>query len=76
VAKSVKENNNHSLKNNGWASQKEAIRLARSKIVLNTENGIFYNSCKSAALAHGINYSTLISQLNGGNRNRTSLIYV
>lgn len=48
----------------------------RSKIVMNTENGIFYDSAKEAAYALGINSGTLRCYLSGHNRNKTNLIYV
>jgi hypothetical protein len=47
-----------------------------SKIVLNTQTGIYYDCAKEAAKAHQYKYSTLKSYLNGGNHNKTSLIYV
>lgn len=46
-----------------------------SKMVLNTDTGIFYNSVKEAAFTHGINRGTLKARLNGGCINKTSLIY-
>lgn len=46
------------------------------KIVLNTNNGIFYDSVKEAAEINNINYNTLHSYLNGVNKNKTSLILV
>lgn len=46
-----------------------------SKLVLNTQTGIFYDSLKDASIAHGIKYSTLANQLNGNKQNKTNLIY-
>ena len=46
------------------------------KLILNTENGIFYISSKEASFAYSIKRSTLVAMLRGQNRNRTSLIYV
>ena len=47
-----------------------------AKIVLDTQTGIFYESCKEAALAYDIKHSTLKSMLNGSNKNKTNLIYI
>lgn len=47
-----------------------------AKIVLNTQNGIYYKSCKDAAYIYGYKHSTLKSMLNGTNKNKTSLIYI
>ena len=46
-----------------------------ARLVLNLETGIFYDYIGAAAEAHNINRSTLTGQLNGTNRNKTSLIY-
>jgi hypothetical protein len=46
-----------------------------AKNVLNTENGIFYMSCKEASVIYGYKHTTLKSMLNGTNKNKTSLIY-
>lgn len=48
----------------------------RCKIVLNTENGIFYDSAKEASIVFGYKKPTLIGMLNGSAKNKTSLIYV
>lgn len=56
----------------------EASRTAKekfSKIVLDTQTGIFYNSAREAAIAKGINSNTLHGRLNGHKVNNTSLIY-
>jgi hypothetical protein len=55
--------------------QKNLMIELRSKLVLDTLTGIFYNSCKDAAIAKGIKYFTLAGKLNGNNPNNTSLIY-
>lgn len=47
-----------------------------SKLVLNTETGIYYTSCKDAALCTGINISSLRVMLSGHCKNRTQLAYV
>ena len=56
----------------------EASRTAKekfSKIVLDTQTGVFYNSAREAAMAKGINSNTLHGRLNGSKINNTSLIY-
>lgn len=47
------------------------------KLVLNTETGIYYDSCKRASdsISH-IKYSTLKNKINGCKKNNTSFIYV
>jgi group I intron endonuclease len=57
----------------------EKMRIKpNSKIILNLENGIFYESIKEASNTYGINYSTLKDKLNNrrGIRNNTNLIIV
>lgn len=49
---------------------------SNSKLVLNLENGVFFNSCKEASFTHNIKHSTLKSKLNGTNKNNTNLMYV
>ncbi len=46
-----------------------------SKLVLDTQTGIFYECLKEAAVAKNINYNTLASRLNGRYPNTTSLIF-
>jgi group I intron endonuclease len=46
-----------------------------SKIVIDLENGIFYNSAKEASIYKCIPHSTLRSRLNGGLKNITLLRY-
>lgn len=46
-----------------------------SKLVLNLETGIFYNSAKEASSVYGYKYTTLKSQLNGTVTNRSNMIY-
>ncbi len=47
-----------------------------SRLVLDTETGIYYSSGREAADAIGIKYSRLRDYLVGRTRNKTSLIYV
>jgi len=49
---------------------------ANTRLVLNVETGIFYNTCTEAAIAHNIKYSYLSPMLNGSFKNKTNLIYV
>lgn len=47
----------------------------RSKILINEQNGIFYDTMKEASEAYQIIYSTLRSKLNGKGKNDTYLRY-
>lgn len=47
-----------------------------SKIVLDSETGIFYGCIREAAEAKSIKYSTLKGKLNGNDKNNTALILV
>lgn len=59
-----------------WNKGKKGVNgLGLAKIVVNLENGIFYESCKEAAQTYGFVHSTLKSKLNGNNKNNTSLVY-
>jgi hypothetical protein len=59
-----------------WNVGKKGVNgISNAKIVLNLENGIFYNSCKEASLIYDIKHSTLKSKLNGRMKNNTLLIY-
>jgi hypothetical protein len=48
----------------------------KSRIVINVENGIFYNTAVEAAKSIGINYRTLINMLQNVSPNKTNLRYV
>jgi len=52
------------------------IGKSKSKVVLNIETGIYYDSCKDAANCYNINYHTLMGKLNGNKFNNTVLIYI
>ena len=68
----VSENINHSWK----SGLSENIRIKNSKVVLDTQIGIFYESAKEASKSYKFAYSTLRAMLNGGLKNNTSLVYV
>jgi hypothetical protein len=55
--------------------QKKLYIELYSKIVLDTQTGVFYNSAKEAARLLGINKKTLYGYLSGFRKNKTSLIY-
>lgn len=46
-----------------------------SRLVINLETGIFYDTCKDACKAHNIKYSTLAGKLNGSDKNNTLIRY-
>lgn len=54
---------------------KKCLIERQNKIVLDTSNGIFYNSAKEAASIINMNASTLMSYLRGERKNKTNLIY-
>jgi|ERR1051325_898986 hypothetical protein len=47
-----------------------------AKITLDLQTGIFYDSGTKAAVAKGMNPRTLLAQLNGQNKNKSSIIFV
>jgi hypothetical protein len=53
-----------------------AVAEFHSKIVLDTQNGIYYKNAKEAAEFLNIKYSTLKCWLNGSRKNTSNLIYV
>jgi len=73
-----KENVNHAIKNGliDIEKQKKITSKVRSKPMLNTDNGIFFNSLKDAAFSLGIHSVTLIDRLKGKSKIKTNLIYV
>ena len=50
--------------------------IHNSRIVLNTESGVFYNSMTDAAKAIGMSHQSLSEMLSGKRRNKTSLRYI
>jgi hypothetical protein len=71
--------------NNFWFGKKgdmcplfgrKGINHPNSKIVLNTQTGIFYECVREAAESIGMKYQTLRNKLCGFRFNNTSLIYV
>lgn len=47
-----------------------------SKLVIDFNTGIFYESAKEASVAINFKHTTLKSQLNGTNKNKTSMMYI
>jgi len=65
----------HSAEVNLTKGKKRELHI-KARIVLNIENGIFYDCIKDASEYLCINYSTLRSNLNGSNnKNNSSIIY-
>ena len=59
-----------------WNKGKKGVNgIGNAKLVINLENGIFYESCKEAASIYNKKHSTLKSKLNGCNSNNSSFIY-
>jgi hypothetical protein len=59
-----------------WNLGKRGVNgMGKAKIVLNLDNGIFYDSCKEASLLYGLPHSTLKCKLNGSMKNNTNFIY-
>jgi len=54
----------------------EESKLKKSKLVLDTQTGIFYNSVKEVSILFEIPYSTIKKNLNGTNKNNTSFLIV
>ena len=64
----------HSLKKVSRENIKE-LTLINSKIVLDTQTGIFYQSANEASRLLNLNRRTLCAYLSGKLKNKTSLIY-
>ena len=84
----IKDDNN--VINLEWATQKENNRHARntglnvnklgkdnklSKIVLDTQTGVFYECVREVSELYNIPYSTMRSKLYGNTKNNTPFIY-
>lgn len=54
---------------------KMSINSKSAKVVLDIQNGVFYNSAKEVSKLYGINHNTLICKLTGKNKNNTNFIY-
>ena len=66
------DNQKHAYKNGLKIASRKTIN---NKIVINIENGVYYNSIKEAALVYGLGKSNLAQMLRGQVRNKTNLIY-
>lgn len=63
-------------KHNKDTKEKMKNNNAKSKLVLDMETGIFYNSALEAATAKCISYSSLRAWLNGTTKNKSKLKYI
>ena len=63
------------LKDNFVKNFVNKSRLSNSRLVLDLESGIFFDSVVEAANSKSINQNTLIGYLGGFRKNKTSLIY-
>lgn len=65
-----------------WVSQQSNLKhaldtgLKFTRMCIDTQTGIYYNSLKEAAFAVGVNYRTLSNRVNGHHRAETSIRYV
>ena len=66
------ENQKHAYENHLKIASRKTIN---NKIVLDTSNGVFYNSIKEAADIIGLEKSHIAQMLRGVIRNKTNLIY-
>jgi cell fate regulator YaaT (PSP1 superfamily) len=73
-SENMKHAYNNSLKKVSRENIKE-LTLINSKIVLDTQNGIFYQSASEASRLLNLNRRTLCAYLSGKLQNKTTLIY-
>ena len=66
------ENQKHAYKNGLKIASRKMIN---NKILLDTSNGVFYNSIREASSIIGLEQSHLAQMLRGQVRNKTTLIY-
>ena len=66
------DNQKHAYKNGLKIASRKMIN---NKILLDTSNGVFYNSIREAASIIGLEQSHLAQMLRGQVRNKTTLIY-
>jgi hypothetical protein len=69
------ENTRHAWRTGLAEKTKQTLLIARSKVILNTENGIFYNSILEASKYSNIKYSALKAMLIGQNKNKSAFRY-
>lgn len=71
---SIADNNRHAIKNS--LNSTEKANQANRKLVLDTSNGIYYDSIEEASTIYSINSTTLSCYLSGTRKNKTNLIKV
>lgn len=59
----------------GKVGKRTGAENHKSKLVLNTETGIYYDCAKAASISTNIAHSTMRSKLNGNKVNRSSFVY-
>lgn len=73
----INVNGNYAKDNCYWATSKEqSINKRNTAILMNTENGVFYNSYPQAAQSLNLKTAALYAKLNGIVKNTTKLIVV
>lgn len=69
------ENIKHAYKSGLMTNVLNALTKSNSKILVDTQTGIFYNSIKEASELLNIDYSRLMNMVGGTQKNKTNLIY-
>jgi hypothetical protein len=69
------QNINHAYNNGLMNNVFKGLTEKNSRILLDTETGIFYNSIKEASKYLCIDYSKLMNMVCGTQKNKTNLIY-
>jgi hypothetical protein len=72
---SASDNIKHAYKNGLMTNVYKGLIEKNSRILLDTQTGIFYNSIKEASKYLCIDYSRLMNMVCGTQKNKTNLIY-
>ena len=69
------ENTRHAWRTGLADNTRKMLATAQNKIIINIENGIFYNSILEASKYSNIKYSALKAMLTGQNKNKSAFRY-